>query len=82
VTTGPLPTLPDGTPLIGEKLKEHYLNQSIRFLFRQMSVTPQANFSNQKVIALVGSTGVGKTTTIAKLAARMQLTDKKTRRAY
>lgn len=77
VTTGPLPTLPDGTPLIGEKLKEHYLNQSIRFLFRQMSVTPQANFSNQKVVALVGSTGVGKTTTIAKLAARMQLTDKK-----
>ncbi|MEY2988275.1 MAG: hypothetical protein RJB13_1796 [Pseudomonadota bacterium] len=77
VTTGPLPTHPDGSPLIGEKLKEHYLNQSIRFLFRQMSVTPQANFSNQKVVALVGSTGVGKTTTIAKLAARMQLTDKK-----
>lgn len=77
VTTGPLPTNPDGSPLIGEKLKEHYLNQSIRFLFRQMSVTPQANFANQKVVALVGSTGVGKTTTIAKLAARMQLTDKK-----
>lgn len=77
VTTGPLPTHPDGSPLIGEKLKEHYLNQSIRFLFRQMSVTPHANFANQKVIALVGSTGVGKTTTIAKLAARMQLTDKK-----
>lgn len=77
VTTGPLPTQPDGSPLIGEKLKEHYLNQSIRFLFRQMSVTPQANFANQKIVALVGSTGVGKTTTIAKLAARMQLTDKK-----
>lgn len=77
VTTGPMPTQPDGSPLIGEKLKEHYLNQSIRFLFRQMSVTPQANFSHQKVVALVGSTGVGKTTTIAKLAARMQLTDKK-----
>lgn len=77
VTSGPRPTLPDGTPLGGEKLREHYLNQSIRFLFRQMSVTPQVNFSNQKIISLVGSTGVGKTTTIAKLAARMQLNDKK-----
>ncbi len=77
VTAGPKPTHPDGTPLSGEKLKEHYLNQSIRFLFRQMSITPQANFANQKVVALVGSTGVGKTTSIAKLAARMQLNDKK-----
>ncbi|NBO37482.1 flagellar biosynthesis protein FlhF [bacterium] len=77
VTSGPKPTHSDGSPLTGEKLKEHYLNQSIRFLFRQMSVTPQANFANQKVIALVGSTGVGKTTSIAKLAARLQLTDKK-----
>jgi flagellar biosynthesis protein FlhF len=74
---GPRPTQPDGSPLAGEKLKEHYLNQSIRFLFRQMSVTPQANFTNQKVVALVGSTGVGKTTSIAKLAARLQLNDKK-----
>jgi flagellar biosynthesis protein FlhF len=77
VTSGPKPSQGDGSPLNGERLKEHYLNQSIRFLFRQMSVATQSNFSNQKVIALVGSTGVGKTTTIAKLAARMQLTDKK-----
>jgi flagellar biosynthesis protein FlhF len=77
VTSGPKPSQSDGTPLSGERLKEHYLNQSIRFLFRQMSIATQSNFSNQKVIALVGSTGVGKTTTIAKLAARMQLTDKK-----
>ncbi|MEY4066738.1 MAG: hypothetical protein RIR26_2946 [Pseudomonadota bacterium] len=77
VTAGPRPTLADGTALGGEKLREHYLNQSIRFLFRQMSVTPQVNFANQKIISLVGSTGVGKTTTIAKLAARMQLNDKK-----
>jgi flagellar biosynthesis protein FlhF len=75
--SGPRPTQGDGSPLVGEKLKEHYLNQSIRFLFRQMSVTPQANFTNQKVVALVGSTGVGKTTSIAKLAARLQLNDKK-----
>lgn len=77
VTTGPRPSHPDGTHLSGEKLKEYYLNQSIRFLFRQMSVSPLSNFGSQKVIALVGATGVGKTTTIAKLAARMQLTDKK-----
>jgi flagellar biosynthesis protein FlhF len=77
VTSGPKPSQSDGSPLSGERLKEHYLNQSIRFLFRQMSIATQSNFSNQKVIALVGSTGVGKTTTIAKLAARMQLTDKK-----
>lgn len=77
VTAGPKPTHSDGTQLSGEKLKEHYLNQSIRFLFRQMSITPQANFANQKVVALVGATGVGKTTSIAKLAARMQLNDKK-----
>jgi flagellar biosynthesis protein FlhF len=77
VMSGPRPTQGDGSPLVGEKLKEHYLNQSIRFLFRQMSVTPQANFTNQKVVALVGSTGVGKTTSIAKLAARLQLNDKK-----
>ncbi len=77
VTSGPKPSQNDGTPLIGEKLREHYLNQSIRFLFRQMSIATQSNLANQKVIALVGSTGVGKTTTIAKLAARMQLNDKK-----
>jgi flagellar biosynthesis protein FlhF len=77
VTSGPKPSGNDGNALAGEKLKEHYLNQSIRFLFRQMSITPLANFTNQKVVALVGSTGVGKTTTIAKLAARMQLTEKK-----
>lgn len=77
VTAGPKPTHSDGSLLSGEKLKEHYLNQSIRFLFRQMSVSPQASLNNQKVIALVGSTGVGKTTSIAKLAAKMQLTDKK-----
>lgn len=77
VTSGPKPSGSDGTALSGEKLKEHYLNQSIRFLFRQMSITPLSNFTNQKVVALVGSTGVGKTTTIAKLAARMQLTEKK-----
>ncbi|MEN9810439.1 MAG: hypothetical protein RLZZ488_2006 [Pseudomonadota bacterium] len=77
VTSGPKPSHSDGQLLTGEKLREHYLNQSIRFLFRQMSVTPSTSFANQKVIALVGSTGVGKTTTIAKLAARLQLHDKK-----
>jgi len=55
VTAGPRPTLADGSALSGERLREHYLNQSIRFLFRQMSVTPQVNFANQKIISLVGS---------------------------
>lgn len=76
-TGGPKPVHSDGQLLSGEKLKEHYLNQSIRYLFRQMSITPLSQIANQKVIALVGSTGVGKTTTIAKLAARMQLHEKK-----
>jgi flagellar biosynthesis protein FlhF len=76
-TSGPKPCQSDGTPLSGERLKEYYLNQSIRYLFRQMSISPPSTFANQKVIALVGSTGVGKTTTIAKLAARMQLNEKK-----
>ena len=33
---------------------------------------------NRKVVALVGPTGVGKTTTIAKIAANFRLRDKKT----
>lgn len=48
-------------------------------ILKQIHVDVPANRTNggQELLALVGTTGVGKTTTIAKLAARFMLKDKK-----
>jgi flagellar biosynthesis protein FlhF len=67
----------DGVPLSGAKLREFYLAETIKVLFRGLAVTGHFKFdrSRPSVACLVGPTGVGKTTTIAKLAARLKLTD-------
>ena len=70
------PTSPDGTALSTDRLKEFYLNQALRCIFKNFDVTgPWKSEGRQRIISLVGPTGVGKTTTIAKLAARMKLTE-------
>ncbi len=48
-------------------------------ILKQIDIDPTANRINkgQEVLALVGTTGVGKTTTIAKLAARFMLKEQK-----
>jgi flagellar biosynthesis protein FlhF len=49
-----------------------------RFVCNAIKITPPAPAANyQKVMAFVGPTGVGKTTTLAKLAARFSLIEKK-----
>jgi flagellar biosynthesis protein FlhF len=74
-----LPRSQEGLPSSGAKLREFYLSQTIKALFRKLTVTGPWRFDAGRpaVICLVGPTGVGKTTTIAKLAARYKLTDGK-----
>ena len=73
------PAAIDGSPIAGQKLKEWYLSVAIRSLFRKIAVTGpwKAELNKQQIICLVGPTGVGKTTTIAKLAARFKLSEGK-----
>lgn len=73
----PVPKAPDGTELTGEKLKEFHFNALIRALFKRMTTTGalKGGKSGQRIFCLVGPTGVGKTTTIAKLAADFRLTE-------
>ena len=72
-----IPREPGGTFLAGAKLREFFLSQTIKVLFRQLGVTGHWRLDPQRssLICLVGPTGVGKTTTLAKLAARLKLTD-------
>lgn len=74
-----VPKTQDGQPYQGEKLREFYLNQAVRIIFKQIQVTGafRNENGNQQMLCLVGPTGVGKTTTIAKLAAKLKLQDKK-----
>ncbi|MCA2959835.1 MAG: hypothetical protein IOD12_06245 [Silvanigrellales bacterium] len=71
------PRVDDGQALSGSKLREFYLSQTIKVLFRQLGVTGHLRFdtSRPSMACLVGPTGVGKTTSIAKLAARLKLTE-------
>lgn len=52
---------------------EHNWRQALGMLARRLSVTDDDILTHGGVVALVGPTGVGKTTTVAKLAARYTL---------
>lgn len=53
--------------------------RAVSSLTRRIAVTEpmEAKISGRRVVALIGPTGVGKTTTIAKLAANLRLRDKR-----
>jgi len=56
-----------------EQDHEHHWRHALGLLARQVHVTEDDILSRGGVVALVGPTGVGKTTTVAKLAARFIL---------
>lgn len=56
-----------------EKDPEHNWRQALGFLSKRIVISDDAILDKGGVVALVGPTGVGKTTTIAKLAARYTL---------
>jgi flagellar biosynthesis protein FlhF len=80
VSTLPVPTNSDKSAMAPEKLKEFYLNNLIRLIFKNINVTNPLWTQNQtqSIHCLVGPTGVGKTTTIAKLAASLKIERGKT----
>lgn len=57
-----------------EMRKNFYLDAAIQFIFSHLKISdPFVNeYNTQKIICLVGPTGVGKTTTIAKMAAQFK----------
>jgi flagellar biosynthesis protein FlhF len=68
-----------GIATLGELEDGHHIDQRLRDLVRSwiqphgpIAISPD----RQRVVALVGPTGVGKTTTIAKLAANFRLRDR------
>lgn len=61
----------------GEFVEEMVIQQILKYLKRPKPISFKRQGLNQKSIALVGPTGVGKTTTIAKLAATFSIVDKK-----
>ncbi len=58
-------------------LKRLLENNILKIMRRPRPITFKKQGLNQQTIALVGPTGVGKTTTIAKLAATFSIVDKK-----
>jgi flagellar biosynthesis protein FlhF len=62
-----------------EKTRDFYLNETIKYIFKYLKVTDPLKSENnsQKIICLIGSTGVGKTTTLAKLAAKLKIQENK-----
>ena len=68
----------EGKSLSGARLKEFYLNQAVRHIFKNLKTTGPMRANQQQIICcLVGPTGVGKTTTLVKLAAQFKLVEKK-----
>lgn len=80
VSSLPIPTNADKSALAPEKVKEFYLNNLIRLIFKNINVASPiwTQNSGQTIHCLVGPTGVGKTTTIAKLAASLKIERGKT----
>ncbi len=80
VSSLPIPTNSDKSALSPEKVKEFYLNNLIRLIFKNINVASPiwTQTSGQTIHCLVGPTGVGKTTTIAKLAASLKIERGKT----
>ncbi|MES2616119.1 MAG: AAA family ATPase [Bdellovibrionota bacterium] len=62
-----------------DKTRDFYLNETIKFIFKYLKVTDplKSEGAKQKIICLVGATGVGKTTTVAKLAAKLKIQEGK-----
>ncbi len=67
----------DKLPVTFEKEKEFYLTNTIQQLFRLIKISPtfKKDSSRKRFICLVGPTGVGKTTTIAKLSTKLKFTE-------
>lgn len=59
-----------------EKIKDNIREQLIKILKNPKPITVNQKSKKQQVVAFVGPTGVGKTTTIAKLAATFLLVNK------
>lgn len=60
-----------------EKIKDFYLSSAIKFIFKYLKVTGpfRVDPNKKRVICFVGPTGVGKTTTLAKVAAKLKIND-------
>jgi flagellar biosynthesis protein FlhF len=58
-----------------EKVKDYYLDHTIRYFLKYLNIhsTVLDKTDNPKIIGLVGPTGVGKTTTLAKLVAKAKI---------
>ena len=67
-----LQTIPDPTLAEADELRAFVIDEIIRRL-PKLAPPPSRDTSSPTIIALVGPTGVGKTTTIAKLATKFRL---------
>ncbi|KNZ70867.1 flagellar biosynthetic protein FlhF [Thermincola ferriacetica] len=77
ILKGLLKTYPAEEPVEGHKLKKSLEQSMLKILRRPKPITFKKQGLHQQVVALIGPTGVGKTTTIAKLAATFSIVDKK-----
>ena len=59
--------------VLDEPTLEHAWQKALKYLTNAIQVTDDDILNNAGVVAVVGPTGVGKTTTVAKLAARYTL---------
>ncbi|THB71906.1 MAG: flagellar biosynthesis protein FlhF, partial [Gammaproteobacteria bacterium] len=59
--------------VLDEPTLEHAWQKALKYLTNAVQVTDDDILNNAGVVAVVGPTGVGKTTTVAKLAARYTL---------
>jgi flagellar biosynthesis protein FlhF len=69
--------MPQGKTIDNEFVQKSLEQQILKLLRKPKPISFKRQGLNQQSIALVGPTGVGKTTTIAKLAATFSIVDKK-----